>query len=842
MKNYSEISNRYMKQNKKRTSLTVLGIILATVLIFAVGTFLLSFRDSMLVEQRRTGGDYEFILRNITSEQVDKIKNNAEVKDTSLLLSSDDEYTIEGKDEILTFEYGNKDYYEKMQTSPIKEGRVPTKENEILINQSVKSLLKVNVGDKINLKSRNGNEKVVEVVGIEEGTLYSGNNVFYVKDYLNDKNLDQNAEYNLYLNLKSGKNKQDIIAKITEQNNINKESINNNSSVLYLTGNGGNQYVSDALRNMAIFVIATIIICTIVVIYNSFNISVIERIRYFGILKAIGATPKQIKRIIYKEGFLMGLIALPLGCIVGFLALKYGIKIFIGDTLMFIESFKVGFYPVIILVTAILVAITIFLSILMPARKANKISAVDAIRNKNEIKLGKLKRRKGRIVGKIFGVEGSIAYKNIRRTPFRFIITCLALTVSIIMFNVFYGFVDFAKQSVMQQFMYSPFDAQLSNEVTDSGLKDEDIKEIESKDFIRKEYKFYIDYANLAIPKDSVNLDYSDKVGRNPFHDSFPSSDMVDASGTQIYVGGNDELNIIDRYIVDGKVDLEKLKKNGVILLDGYQIRNEDGDIESVQATKYKVGDKIRIPKLDNYSRNVENASRNIEEAIKNKDYYELEVVAIANREPLMGNTLYSAPQLMFHEDLFKTMVKDFNYNGMFFDFEGDDEAREEAIKYFSNFADEKELVYQDLGDLQQEVDSIYGQIEFFVYCFNAIVTIISVVNIFNTISTNLLLRRKEFSTLKAIGMTEKQLKKSVLLEGTLYGILSAIIGGGVSAVLLGLLVKLGAGFAEVQYNFDFIAFAISIICAIGVTYIATVIPMNKLKKLTIVEGISEEE
>ena len=100
MKNYSEISNRYMKQNKKRTSLTVLGIILATVLIFAVGTFLLSFRDSMLVEQRRTGGDYEFILRNITSEQVDKIKNNAEVKDTSLLLSSDDEYTIEGKDEI----------------------------------------------------------------------------------------------------------------------------------------------------------------------------------------------------------------------------------------------------------------------------------------------------------------------------------------------------------------------------------------------------------------------------------------------------------------------------------------------------------------------------------------------------------------------------------------------------------------------------------------------------------------------------------------------------------------------------------------------------------------------
>lgn len=842
MKNYSEISNRYMKQNKKRTSLTVFGITLATILIFAVGTFLLSFRDSILIEERKISGDYEFVLKNITSEQVDKIKNNAEVKDVSLAFQSDDEYKIEGRDGTLIFNYGNKDYYEKIQTSPIKEGRAPAKEDEILINQSVKVILKVNVGDKLNIKSVNGNEKVVEIVGVEEGTYYSSDNIFSVKSYLDDKNLDKNDKYKLYLNLKSDRNKQDIIAKITEENNINKESIISNSTILYLTGNGGNQNFSDSLKNMAIFVIITIIISTIVVIYNSFNISVIERIKYFGILKAIGATPKQIKRIVYKEGLLMGLMALPLGCVIGFLSLKYGIKIFIGDTLMALENFEVGFYPIVVLITAILVVITIFLSILMPARKANKISAVDAIRNKNEIRLGKLKRRKGRIVGKIFGIEGSIAYKNIRRTPFRFIITCLALTLSIVIFNLFYGYMNITKQAISYQFMYSPFDAQLSNKAIHDGLKSEDIKEIEDKDFIRKEFKFYIDYANLAIPKDSINPEYKSKVGINSFYDNFPSSDMIRVSGAQIYVGGDDELKVIDKYIVDGKLDFGKLKKNGVILLDGTQIRNENGAIETIRATKYKVGDKIRIPKLDDYSTYSKDASNNLEQAINNNDYYEVEVVAIADREPIMGSGLYVTPELMFHEDLFKTMVKDFNYNSMFFDFEGDQEAREEAVKYFNNVATEKGFAYDDLGDLLKEIENIYKQVEFFVYCFILIITIISVVNIFNTISTNLLLRRKEFSTLKAIGMSEKQLKKSVLLEGTLYGILSAIIGGGISAVLLRVVVKLAEGLADVKYNFDFVTFSISIICAIGVTYIATLIPMNKLKKLTIVEGISEEE
>jgi putative ABC transport system permease protein len=841
VKSYSEISNRYMKQNKKRTSLTVMGIVLATVLIFAVGTFLLSFRDSMIAEKKRSGGDAEFVLYNITNDQGEKIKNNAEVKDASIIVDDNTNYKIDGVEKDISISRGNKDYYEKMQTSKILEGRTPINENEVIINTSYKRILNVNVGDEITLKDDSENIKVLKIVGIEEGTSYVSDSAIGLMGYFDDINLEENLDYTLYINLKSKKNKQQIISKIMEENNIDYKNKSDNHELLYLTGNGGNSYVTSSLKKMSIFVIITIMICTIVVIYNSFNISVIERIRYFGILKAIGATPKQIRRIIFKEGFLMGIIALPLGCIIGFLSLKYGIKIFIGDTLMFIEDFKVGFYPSIILGTALLVAITILLSIIGPAKKANKISAVDAIRNKNEIKLGKLKRRKGKLVTKIFGIEGNIAYKNIRRTPVRFVVTSLALTISIIIFNVFYGFLDFAKQGVLQQYQYSLYDSALSLSNGEM-LKDEQVKELEELSFVRSIYKYYSEGLNFALPVEYVNKDYAAKTNSKEFSENYNALGFVDFGGSRGYIGGDDELKAIERYIVSGSLDLTKLKENGVILLDGTKVRNENGDVETIRATKYKVGDKIKIPKIDDYSSRLENSINKIEEAIKNGDFYELEIVAIADREPLVGNNLKNGIQLMFHEDLYSRMVKDFKYNTIFFSFNDDVNARNDAVQYFNENSIDKGYSYMDMGEAFNQVESIYKQVEFFVYCFIAIVSIISVVNIFNTISTNLLLRKREFSTLKAIGMTEKQLKKSVLLEGTLYGIIAAIIGGVISAILLAVLIKISAGFAEIKYKFDFIAFGLSIVCAVGVTYIATVFPMNKLKKLTVVEGISEEE
>lgn len=827
MKSYSDISSRYMKANKKRTILTIFGIALATILIFAIGTFLLSFRDSM-IEYERSNGDFEFMLNGITGEETEKVVNNIEIKNSAIERNDSKIYKIDKYESNINLSYGNDSYYKRIYNGTLTEGKFPSSNDEVITDTLSKDKLKIKLGDKITLKDENNNERTVTVVGIDKVDMYTSSNDIYFYGYLN--NIDKDENYSVYVNLKSDRKKQDIISKVISDANIKlkDETKVDNSQLLYLTGNGGNEDIDRGIKSIAIFVISIIVVCTITVIYNSFNMSIIERIRYFGILKAIGATNKQIKRIVYKEGFLMGILALPIGSIIGFFSLKFGVKIFLGNEMMF-TKLNINFYPIVIVFTAILVAVTIYLSLLVPVRKVKKISAIDAMRNKSEIKLGKIKKRKTRIIGKVFGIEGSMAYKNIRRTPVRFIITLIALTISIVLFNVFYSFMDFARQSVKGEFMNVVFDSQLSKN-SDSSFTDEEIKTVENSINYSHIYKVYYEQEGLLVNKDKVTENQE------------TSGDIYSEYGynyinVQTYAcKGEEELNLAKDYVIDGEINYDKLKDNGIILVDGMAIRDENGDKKIVRGTNYKVGDKIKLTRPLDGDINKES----VENAV-NESSYEGTIVAILNEDPFIGDYPDVGIEVYCLKDVYSKISKDVNYNGLMFKF-NNDKNREDAISYFDKNNDDNIYKYQDLGSMIEQINSVYGQIEFFVYCFIIVITIISVVNIFNTISTNLLLRKKEFATLKAMGMTEGQLKKTVILEGTLYGIISAIVGGILSALLSKLIVEAGSAIGDVEYQFPFVVFSLSIVVAILVTYISTLIPLRRLKKLTIVEGISDDE
>ena len=837
MKSYSDISYRYIKENKKRTILTILGITLATVLLFAIGTFLFSLRDSLL-DTYRDEGNYEFILVDLDKEQTDKLIKNAEIKDSFISASENESsiYSIEGIDNeelTATITRDSSDYYNNVLHPEIREGRLPKTKNEAIISTQEAKAINAKVNSTFNILDSEGNKQSIKIVGIYKTEIYmsSNKNIQFIQTL--DKMKDDYT-YNVYVNLKSDKNKQEIIDNVMDKCNISDKSKETNSMILYLTGNGSDEVTSKAIRNIAIFVIAIIIICTITVVYNSFNISVIERIRYFGILKAIGASGKQIKRIIYKEGIIMGLISLPLGCIVGFLALKFGTMIFLKNEFLMMDL-KIRFYPIIILFTLLVIAITIWLSLLAPARKAKKISAVTAMRSGNEIKVGKIKKRKNRIIGKVFGIEGSIAYKNIRRTPFRFIITVLALTISIVMFNVFYGFMDYAKQIIVQQTQYIPFDAQLSKEGNQQFTSDE-LKKIREHNYSKEMKEYYTKIASCLLENDKFNDEYNKETTYQGKGDELiPGYSQVTAG---IYACKDaSDLECAKKYITEGKIDNEKFQDNGVILYDGIQVRDKDGNKKSYRITNYKVGDKIKISKNINYDEN-----GNVTSETSNEDnFYEVEVMAICNKDPFQGSARYGQIAIMYSDKTYNSLVESVNPNTINFTFD-DDKSREKQLDYYAENAEKLGFVYGDLTDQVKQINSFYNQMEFFVYCFIIAITIISVVNIFNTISTNLLLRKKEFSTMKAIGMTKGQLRKSIILEGTLYGIIAAVFGGILSVGLLYVLISIGGGLIDVEYHFGFVAFILSIIVAILITYISTLIPLRKISKETIVEGISGDE
>jgi putative ABC transport system permease protein len=849
MNNYSEISLKYMKQNKKRTALTIMGITLATILIFAIGTFILSFRDAMIEDFKRNDGDYEFVLNHLSSEETEKVINNAEVKNTSISRNGNDEYKIKGEENKGVFiNYVDEGYFKRMYPYKIIEGNMPKASEEIIIDTYTKEKLKVKVGDILTLENVERENKNFKVVGVSEPKYYSGISIYA---YFDNSKLATNYKYSIAINLKSENNKQKIINKVISDANIEVEedTKQDNGIILYLTGNGGNNIKSVAIQSMAVFIMTIIMISTIIVIYNSFNISVIERMRYFGILKAIGATPNQIKRIVFKEGFLMGIIALPIGCVLGFLSLKIGVKLFLGNTLMNFENFKVGFYPIVILITAILVAVTIFLSLLGPARKAKKVSAVDAMRNKNYIKLGKIKRRKDRIISKLFGIEGSIACKNIRRTPFRFIVTVLALTVSIILFNVFYGVIDYAKQLVSQQFKNSAYESHLYKNDSREAFSKEVIKELQDNDFLKHMFTYKTEDIDLVIENKFVNKEFGEKTRNSLDSKTYETLGYTKYNNINIIGGNNENLNIAEKYIIEGKFDESALKNGGVILINS--CRNSNGKMESVRGTNYEVGDTIKIPKIKSLTKygGVKEISfkewdskreGEIVAAIKNDEFYELPIIAIADRDPFNGEYANNIGIFMSNE-LSNTLLGDSNPTEVYFNYDNDKD-RQNASEYFES---KKATIISQYDDAKAEMDKvnkICKEVEFFVYCFIIIISVIAIINILNTISTNLLLRKKEFSTFKAIGMTEKQLKKSVVLEGTLYGIIAAVFGGITSSVLLLLLTKIVRGLAEVKYKFASVPFILSIVCAVLITYIATLAPLKRIEKLTIVEGISDEE
>lgn len=851
MKNYSDISLRYMKQNKKRTALTIMGITLATILIFAIGTFILSFRDAMIEDFRENGKDYEFELNNLSSEEADKVINNAEVKNTSIMRNGNDEYKIEGEgSKKIYINYVDKGYYQRRYTDKIIEGKAPETSEEVIIDNYTKGKLKVKIGDTLTLTDKDAKNMNFKVVGVSVSKYYSGINIY---SYFDSSKLDKNYNYQLSINLKSEKNKQKIINKIISDANIEikDDTKFDNSTLLYLTGNGGNYLKSAAIQNIAIFIIVIIMISTIIVIYNSFNISVIERMRYFGVLKAIGATPSQIKFIVFKEGFLMGIIALPIGCMSGFIFLKLGIKLFIGNTLMDFENFKVTFYPIVILITAVVIAVTIFLSLIGPAGKAKKVSAVDAMKNINDIKIGKLKRRKNRIISKLFGIEGSIAYKSIRRTPFRFVVTVLALTISIILFNVFYGFMGYAKQLALQEFNTLAYESAYYKNDSKDVFSEEEIKELQDKDFLKHIFTYKTAKIHLVIDNKFVNKEFKDKTKNSLNSKVYEDLGYTRYNNVSIIGGDSENLKIAEKYITTGNFSEAALKNGGVILIEGCKVENSSGLLESEKATNYKVGDIIKVPKIKSYIQpnglnetSTKEWENNIESeirfAIKKDEFYELPIIAIADKEPFNGNPTNNIGIIMSN-DFCNAIIGNLDPTQIYFNYDNDKE-REEASDYFESKKVVSNCQYEDAKAKIDRINRLCNQIEFFVYCFIIIISVIAIVNIFNTISTNLLLRKKELSTLKAIGMTKRQIKKSLVLEGTFYGITAAIFGGITSSALLFLLTKIGRGLSEVKYNLTLTPFLMSIGCAILITYLSTLAPLRRIEKLTIVEGISDGE
>lgn len=880
MKNYSDITYRYLKVQKKRTILTLIGIILSTALITAIGTMFMSLREYEIQKTIHDTGDYHVQYSNIKGNLVPKIKNSIYASNTSILSEtmygiisevSDKEKSVDK--EIPPYRYlVFRQWDEKalsMFTIPLIEGRLPKAPKELLVDNWVLEYLpgSPKIGDKIKLPvgklyaansdnpidkpEFNQNEifkktKELEftIVGITEMRFNSSNK--YVANgitFISNKNLHENENYDVYIKMNSLKNieeKAQKIAKITglkkqkSKNGSLKYPIEYNNKLLRLHAKSNNPVLNKGLIMSIIFVIVLVMICSSAVIYNAFNISVLERISQFGVLRCVGAAPKQIRNIVFKEASILSILGIPIGLFCGIFAMKIVMCIInsldVANTNPILNKLEVDIFLPVIIGSTILALVTIYLSAMVPAKQAAKVSPLEAVRNTGNLKKEDFKKiKKSSLIQFILGIESQIAFKNLRRNRKRFYITIFSMTISIVMYIVFTSLVNYTFQSG-----YDGIDVDMDFIVSIN-------EDSEMKSFTTKQYNQITNLPGVKNIEKNMNTDIVIKVPENKLNSKFASlkgellktknNGLIIYKKSQIISYGESKNSYIQKFLKKDSLNTLN-KENGVILLSTNQIYDPiKKKIVIVDVLDYKVGDEIQL--------SVNPPKSNL----KDSNFKTVKIMGILNKNFFNSYNKNGDVNLITTEEVYKNITKNSNYSQIGITLvEG--ASHKPVINYLENLCKSNpNYAYVDISKITKTMKTATVILSIFLYGFVAVIALIGCLNIINTISTNLILRIREFSMLKAIGMTQNGIKKLVCMEGTLYGIISAVYGGIIGSVLSYVLFKIiEKTMIELKWFMPWKSIIVSTLGAVIIALLASIIPLKRVNKGSIIEHIRIEE
>lgn len=829
-----KLTIRNLKLNKKRTLVTIVGIILSTAMICAVAGMVTSFQKSLEDSTIRTDGNYHITFKDVPKEELKYIQNNRDIKDSFLTYKLGYANLEGSKNDAkpYIFVYG----YDKKALNNyavnLLEGRLPKNSNEIIVSEHTIKNGKVlyKVGETITLdigtrKTTDGyvltqnnpyketnkeniydtSTKQYTIVGIMKRP---NNNIEpysapgYTMITLLDDNFVGNANVSVLFN--------DPNAYEEVTNSINGSIIDGtyattlNKDLLRWQGAAWGESIMSALITVASIVIIIIIVSSVFVIKNSFSISITERYKQYGMLASIGATSKQIRKNVVFEGIVLGLIAIPIGILSGIFAtavLLWLVNVILGNWLheyRFIYS--VPLLPIVI--SAVLAYVTIYLSALLPARKAAKISPIEAIRSNNDIKIKGKKLKTPIFVKKLFNIGGTLAYKNLKRNKKKYRTTVISLVVSIVIFIALSSFIDFGFK--ISNIAYHNVDYQIAigNEEEDATQSYNTLMEFTKLDNI--DYYSVHQSAYLMVDMDKYGNDID-----NPRY-------AVTEQGLTI-VCLNEEA--YKRYVKKIGGNYEKYK-NGAIIIDDVILMKEGKRYET-QVYSVKEGENII-----GYESNTENQ-------------ISIPIVKRTSQKP-MGLEDVNSDFLIVSPEIFKHFTN-IQTDGLYINSSDTDKLCKNIDSFIKANSLETSINYYNLDEDVKQKNALVLVISIFLYGFITVITLIGVTNIFNTITTNMKLRSKEFAMLKAVGMTNDEFNKMIKFESLFFGFKSLIIGIPIG-IAFSYWIYLGFNNAvETKYQLPLLSICISVAFVFAIIGLIMKYSLHKINKQNIIETIREE-
>jgi putative ABC transport system permease protein len=880
----NRLTIRNLKLNKRRTIVTIIGIILATALLTAVATMAVSLKESVTLRSKKVDGDFHLLLYDMTDKEKESVINNRQVEsyyETHEVGYGVLDGCVNDSKPYVYIEALDSDTFEKAEIN-VTSGRLPEDDSEIVISSHIKTNggVKYNLGDKITFdigdRTYNGKKlyqndtyredeqleakqtKTYKVVGIcdrlpygEEPRTAPGYSVITLANKA-DTSLNKSDIY-LRFNKKALKDRYDLTADIlgvdkTLFNKLNSGKLEDKEiqTLKSQLDKTHSYYINNSLikyeafydssvafvYNMAAVVMVIIIITSAVCISNSFAISINQKTKQYGMLASIGATPRQIRKNVFFEAAFMGVIGIVAG-IGGGLSASYILVVLSNKMLIDTFEMSIVYAPSLlgVLLSIVLAIVTIVLSALVPAIRASRMSPIMAINHSEDIKIKSKSLKTPKLIGKVWGEGGVLAYKNMKRNKRKYRVITISIALSVSTFIALYGFMSLLTESV-NRYANDKIDLRVYMSSYKSMSVDEANKKVSNIvnrinnetnitdfTFARGFYASLKDEPKYSSDYKEVNKYEAGLAENNGYYISIISL-------------GNEEYG---KYIKKLGISKETAQSGGILVDNTYQYINNGNDIKYFNIYDgYKAGDVLT------YRIDTSNSSKSLDNSKSSDDttLYDIRIVALSNERPFGYDNAYTSYGYLIVSDDYMNRIDTKNTDSTLLNINCDDPDKAQDI-LVNEFNIGQNYIFNAAQERRND-EKLILTMKIFLYGFIAIVSLIGITNIFNTVTTGMELRGKEFAMLQSIGMTKKEFDKMIRLESVFYGSKALIIGV-VSGTILSYVIFISAGESQLKYTLPLLAIVMSVIVVIILLLGIMKYSIAQIRKQNIIETIRNE-
>ncbi|MBQ6707640.1 MAG: ABC transporter permease [Clostridia bacterium] len=892
---FNRFTLKSLKKNKTRTIVTIVGIILSTAMICAVTTFASSIQNYLLNSAIYTYGDWYGSKVDTDFSAVEKISESKDIKSYTYMQQLGYAKAEGSKNDYKPYLYilGAGNNAEDLLPIHIVSGTFPVYLNEILLPDHLASNggIHYKIGDKIKLDigertigedvfgqdiPLNAYETEDEKVINEEILKVNYTREFIVSGFyerpgfenhtapgytaitIAEKTPPSDALFDIYFKTYAPAKIHDFM----ETNNING---NINIDYLRFLGTSGIANLDEMVISLAIIIMALIIFGSVALIYNAFSISVSERTKQFGLLSSVGATKKQLRKTVLFEALAVSFIGIPIGILSGIGG--------IGVTLYFVGNkfrdlldsspadLRVSVSLISVIIAVAIALVTVLISAWIPSKRATSITAVEAIRQNKDIKSKSVKTSP--ILYKLFGLPGVLAHKHYKRSKKKYRATVLSLFMSIVLFisasaftNTLIKASSIGLEPKKHDLSYNCYNENMEN--TSPKLLLEKFKSCTSvTDAIyftsRGNYsdidkKYLSDFAVANLSRIEI------QNNENP--------QMANLNTVFLFVNDSEFKRILKEKKLDENTFINTFRPLG-IAIDGRPFFDYDNqkyiDMELLKADSFSFSAEI-AKDIEGYYYHgfIEDKSGNIvhqyynsetdhnlyvpyDEGIDNLTFY---IGSVTDNVPFYVPSAGTELIILYPESVRKTVLPSLSENELQYNYYFKSDNHETSYKAIKQVLVDNELETVFLNNYAANAEqerNIVTIIKVFAYGFIVLISLIAAANVFNTISTNISLRRREFAMLKSVGMSKKGFNRMMNFECLLYGAKALLYGIPVSiGISLLIWVALQNGL-ETGFTLPWSAIGISFLSVFAVVFISMLYSMSKIKKENPIDALKNE-